>query len=64
MEPLAVSPKQAATAIGCGITKLYEHINGGVLEAYKEGRSTRITVASIKAHVANRAAEFRAQRAA
>lgn len=51
-EPLAVSPKVAFMAIGCGVTKGYELIASGELEAFKLGRSTRITWDSVKRLVA------------
>jgi excisionase family DNA binding protein len=47
-EPLAVSPKVAFAAIGVGVTKGYELINSGELDAVKLGRSTRITWESVK----------------
>lgn len=47
-EPLAVSPKVAFAAIGVGNTRGYELINDGSLEAFKIGRSTRVTWASVK----------------
>ncbi|WP_324748784.1 excisionase [Sphingomonas sp. LY54] len=59
MEPVAVRPKDAFAAIGVGVTKGYELIGAGELEAIKIGRATRITVASIKALVARRVAEQR-----
>ena len=48
MEPVAVTPKVAFAAIGVGITKGYQLINSGQLEAVKIGRSTRVTWASVK----------------
>lgn len=57
MEPVAVSPKGACRALDYGMTKLYELINNGELEAYKDGRATRITTASIRGYVARRLAE-------
>jgi excisionase family DNA binding protein len=51
MEPLAVRPKDGFNAIGVGVTKGYELINAGELQAIKIGRATRITTASIKAYV-------------
>ena len=45
----AVSPRRACTLLGIGNTKLYELIGNGELEAYKEGKSRRITVRSIAA---------------
>ena len=47
-EPLAVPPKVAFAAIGVGNTRGYELINQGLLEAFKIGRSTRITWESVK----------------
>ena len=47
-EPLAVSPKVAFAAIGVGNTRGYELINNGSFEAFKIGRSTRITWSSVK----------------
>ena len=47
-EPLAVPPKVAFAAIGVGNTRGYELINQGSLEAFKIGRSTRITWESVK----------------
>lgn len=48
MEPVAVTPKVAFAAIGVGITKGYQLINTGQLEAVKIGRSTRVTWTSVK----------------
>jgi excisionase family DNA binding protein len=45
----SVSPRRACTLLGIGNTKLYELIGNGELEAYKEGKSRRITVRSIAA---------------
>ena len=47
-EPLAVPPKVAFAAIGVGNTRGYELINEGSLEAFKIGRSTRVTWESVK----------------
>ena len=52
-EPLAVPPKVAFAAIGCGVTKGYELINSGQLDAVKLGRATRITWASVKQLIEN-----------
>jgi hypothetical protein len=59
VEPVAVRPKDAFAAIGVGVTKGYELIGSGELEAIKIGRATRITVASINALVARLIAEQR-----
>ena len=52
MEPIAVAPKYAFAMLGVGNTKGYELINAREIEAFKVGRSTRVTVASINAYVA------------
>lgn len=57
MEPIAVSPKGACTALSYGLTKIYDLINAGELEVFKDGRATRITTASIKSYVERRKAE-------
>jgi hypothetical protein len=40
----------------CGTERLWELINSGELESYLDGRARRITVASIKAHIARKLA--------
>jgi excisionase family DNA binding protein len=51
LEPLVVSPKAAWRLLGCGNTHGYELIAAGELESYKEGKSRRITMASIRSHI-------------
>ena len=57
MQPLAVSPKVAFAMIGVGVTKGYELIASRDLEAFKIGRATRVTTASIEAYVARQVAD-------
>jgi excisionase family DNA binding protein len=45
--------------LDCGTTRLYELIANGELESYRDGKSRKITVASIKARVARMLAESR-----
>jgi len=52
-EPLAVSPQQAASMIGCGKTQFYKLINAGKIVAKKQGRSTIIPVASLQSYLAD-----------
>jgi excisionase family DNA binding protein len=59
LEPLVVSPRVAWRMLGCGNTRGYELIAAGELESYKDGRSRKITVASIKAFVARQLAGAR-----
>jgi hypothetical protein len=56
LEPLVVKPKIAWKMLDCGNTRGYELLAAGELESYKEGRSRKVTVASIKALVARRLA--------
>jgi hypothetical protein len=56
VEPLVVKPKVAWKMLACSNTRGYELLAAGELESYKEGRSRKITVASIKALVARRLA--------
>jgi excisionase family DNA binding protein len=56
VEPLVVKPKTAWKMLGCGNTRGYELLAAGELESYKDGRSRKITVASIKAFVARQLA--------
>jgi hypothetical protein len=58
-EPLVVSPARAKTMLDCGTTRLYELIANGELESFRDGKSRKITVASIKARVARMLAESR-----
>jgi hypothetical protein len=52
LEPLAVSPRRACQILDVGITRLYQLISGGELDAYLDGRSRKITVASIHRRIA------------
>jgi excisionase family DNA binding protein len=52
LEPLAVSPRQACFLLGIGNTRLYQLIGTGELTSYCEGRARRITMASIRARIA------------
>jgi len=56
VEPLVVKPKVAWAMLGCSNTRGYELLAAGELESYKDGRSRKITVASIKAFVGRRLA--------
>jgi excisionase family DNA binding protein len=54
LEPLVVKPKTAWRMLACGNTRGYELIAAGELESFRDGRSRKITVASIKAYIARR----------
>lgn len=53
-EPLVVSPRRARRMLDCGNTRLYELIAAHELDTFKDGKSRKITVASIKAYIARR----------
>ena len=53
-EPLVVSPRRARRMLDCGNTRLYEMIAAQQLETYKDGKSRKITVTSIKNYIARR----------
>jgi hypothetical protein len=56
IEPLVVKPKVAWRMLGCGNTRGYELIAAGELESFTDGRSRKITVASIKRYIERRLA--------
>jgi len=56
IEPLVVKPKVAWRMLGCGNTRGYELIAAGELESFKDGRSRKIIVASIKRYIERRLA--------
>jgi hypothetical protein len=51
-EPLVVSPKRGCQMLDCSMTRFYELLNSGQIESYREGKSRKAVVASIKAHIA------------
>ena len=61
IEPLVVKPKVAWRMLGCGNTRGYELIAAGELESYKDGRSRKITIESIKRYVARQLAASNSQ---
>lgn len=53
-EKEALSVREACTALGCGVTRLYEFLNAGELEAFHLGQSRRVTRRSVEALIARR----------
>ena len=49
--PQVVSPSKAMTMLDCGRTYLYQMLAAGELESYRDGKSRKITVASIYARI-------------
>jgi hypothetical protein len=59
LEPLVVSPSVAWRMLACGKTRGYELIAAGELQSFTDGRSRKITVASIKRYIERRLAASR-----
>jgi excisionase family DNA binding protein len=51
-EPLVVRPKVACRLLDIGVTRLYELIERGEVESYRDGSARKITTASIRAYIA------------
>jgi hypothetical protein len=49
VEPFAVKPLVAAVMENCSVDRIYKLLRAGELEGFKDGRNTKITMASIKA---------------
>jgi excisionase family DNA binding protein len=49
--PILRSPNEAMFMLGVGRAKLYELLNRGELESFREGRSRKITAQSLRAYV-------------
>jgi excisionase family DNA binding protein len=50
-EPLLVRPKVACRLLSVGETRLYEMMNSGELESFRDGGARRITTRSIHAYI-------------
>jgi excisionase family DNA binding protein len=55
-EPMVVSPRRARHLLDIGNTKLYELLAARELESFRDGKSRKITVASIKDYIARKLA--------
>jgi hypothetical protein len=49
--PLVVKPKDARIMLSCSQERLYQLLNAGELQSFKDGRARKITVESIKAYI-------------
>ena len=52
LEPLVVTPREACRLLSVGNTRLYQLIGAGELETFRDGRTRRITMASIRRRIA------------
>ncbi len=55
-EPLVISPRRAQQVLDIGHSRLYELIGAGELATFKDGKSRKIVVASIKDYIARKLA--------
>jgi hypothetical protein len=53
-EPLVVKPKAAWQLLACSKTRGYELLAAGALDSFLDGRSRKITVASIRRYIEQR----------
>jgi excisionase family DNA binding protein len=53
-DPLIVKPREARRLLSVSQKRLYELLNAGELESFKDGASRKITVESIRAYVARK----------
>jgi excisionase family DNA binding protein len=56
-EPLVVTPRETCRLLAIGNTRLYALIAARELQSYRDGRSRRITMESIRARIARLLAE-------
>jgi hypothetical protein len=56
-ERLIVSPRRTAMMLDCGLTRVYQLINTGQLESFKDGAARKIVVASIRDYIARKLAQ-------
>jgi excisionase family DNA binding protein len=60
---LVVSPRSGALILDIGLTRVYELINSGEIESYRDGKSRKIILDSLRSYVARQlAAEATKQR--
>jgi excisionase family DNA binding protein len=59
-EALVVRPKRACQMLSIGQTRLYELLNRGELEAYRDGAARKITTRSIRGYIERQLERVRA----
>lgn len=60
VEPLVVRPEKAAKLLDCSRVYLYQLINAGELETYRDGVARKITMRSIHARIERKLKEHKA----
>jgi excisionase family DNA binding protein len=63
-DPLVVRPEQARRLLACGRAALYEMINNGELDSYKDGAVRKITMESLRRFIERKLRESREQKVA
>lgn len=53
---LAVAPKKACRMLDCSMTRLYELLNSKEIKSYRDGKSRRILVESLRSYVSRQCA--------
>ena len=62
ISPLVVKPRDACTMIGCSHKRLYQLLAEKELDSFKDGRSRKITVESIKSYIAQKLTACRGEK--
>jgi hypothetical protein len=62
ISPLVVKPRDACTMIGCSHRRLYQLMADHELESFKDARSRKITVESIKSYIAQKLTACRGEK--
>jgi excisionase family DNA binding protein len=57
VEALCVSPRRAARMLDLGLTRTYELLNSGELRSFKDGKSRRVIVESMREYIGRKLAE-------
>jgi excisionase family DNA binding protein len=60
IEPLLVRPNRAMQLLSCSRVYLYQLINSGELESFRDGSARKITMESIHRRIARKLAESQA----
>jgi excisionase family DNA binding protein len=60
--PLIVKPRDAEIMLNCSHKRLYELLNAGELESFRDGGSRKITVESINAYIKRKLQSAAAER--
>jgi len=51
LEPLVIKPKAASELLACSLTRIYKLMADAEIESFRDGRSRKITLQSIRRYV-------------